>query len=320
MAKSYYETLGVPRDASEKDIRSSYRRLARRYHPDVNRGDKGAESRFKEINEAYQVLADAEDRKKYDRFGDDWRHADRLTRAGGAGSSPSTWFGRGRRRGGTQAPGAGSSGGAGGFGDLFGDLFRTRPSAGFEGFAPRQQVDVPITMTLEEAYAGAKRMVQTAPDPFSGEAGRRIEVTIPAGVASGARVHVGAPGRGGAPLDLYLSITVAPHARFERKGNDLLLQVSVPLVDAVLGGEVEVSTITGVKVALKLPPETQNGRVFRLRGKGMPKGRGGGHGDLLATVKVVLPVDLSDEHRELFKQLRKVQGAAPDPQEGPTHR
>ena len=307
MAKSYYDTLGVPRDASEKDVRSAYRRLARQYHPDVNRGDKGAESRFKEINEAYQVLADPENRKKYDRFGENWRHADQFARAGGQGSSPFTWFGRARRRGPGRSGTQESS--PGGFGDLLGDLFgsRARPDSrsSFGGFAA-QPVDLPITVTLEEAYAGAKRMVQTAPDPLSGEAGRRLEVTIPAGVASGSRVHVSAPASGGAPLDLYLSVTVAPHARFERKGNDLLSQVSVPLADAVLGGEVEVGTITGAKVALKLPPETQNGRVFRLRGKGMPKGRGGGHGDLLATVKVVLPTNLSDEQRELFQQLREL--------------
>ncbi|MCH8199789.1 MAG: DnaJ domain-containing protein [Chloroflexi bacterium] len=305
MAKSYYDTLGVPRDASEKDVRSAYRRLARKYHPDVNRGDKGAESRFKEINEAYQVLADAEDRKKYDRFGENWRHADQFARAGAGGPSPFTWFGRARRRG----PGRGEAqrSAPSGFGDLLGDLFGTRTRTGSGGFAA-QPVDVPITITLEEAYAGAKRMVQTASDPFSGEAGRRLEVTIPAGVASGSRVHIGAPAPGGAPLDIYLSVTVAPHPRFERKGNDLLTQVSVPLADAVLGGEVEVSTITGAKVALKLPPETQNGRVFRLRGKGMPKGKSGGHGDLLAMVKVVLPTNLSDEQRELFERLRE-QGA-----------
>ena len=310
MAKSYYDTLGVPRDASEKDVRSAYRRLARQYHPDVNRGDKGAESRFKEINEAYQVLADSENRKKYDRFGENWRRADHFTRAGGEGASPSTWFTRARRR----APGRSDAQrpGYGVLGDLLGDLFGTRARAGSREFAA-QQVDVPITVTLEEAYAGAKRMVQTAPDPFSGEAGRRLEVTIPAGVASGSRVHVGAPAQDGAPLDIYLTVTVAPHPRFERKGNDLLTQVSVPLVDAVLGGEVEVGTITGAKVALKLPPETQNGRAFRLRGKGMPKGRGGGHGDLLATVKVVLPTALSGEQRELFEQLRQAQGTALDP-------
>ena len=300
MAKSYYDTLGVPRDASEKDVRSAYRRLARKFHPDVNRGDKGAESRFKEINQAYQVLADAGNRKKYDRFGENWRQADQVERAGAGGASPFTWFGRTRRRG-TQAPSSG------GFGDLLGDLFGTRTRPDFGGFAA-QPVDVPITVTLEEAYAGAKRMVQTAPDPVSGEAGRRLEVTIPAGVASGSRVHVGAPARSGAPLDLYLSVTVAPHARFERKGNDLLTQVGVPLTDAVLGGEVEVSTITGAKVALKLPPETQNGKVFRLRGKGMPKGKSGGHGDLLATVKVVLPTGLSGEQRELFERLQELGG------------
>ena len=304
MAKSYYDTLGVPRDASEKDVRSAYRRLARKYHPDVNRGDKSAEARFKEINEAYQVISDPANRKKYDRFGENWRHADQFSRAGGDGSSPFTWFTRARRPRGTRDPGVGS-----GFGDIFGDLFGTRTRTRTQDFGGPQQVDVPITVTLEEAYAGATRMVQTPPDPFSGGPGRRLEVKIPAGVQSGSRVHIGAPSPNGPPLDLYLAVTVAPHAAFERKGNDLLTSVSVPLVDAVLGGEVEVPTITGAKVALKLPPETQNGRVFRLKGKGMPKGRGAGssgHGDLLATVKVVLPDDLSDEQRSVFEQLREL--------------
>ena len=310
MAKSYYDILGVGRDASEKEVRSAYRRLARKYHPDVTRGDKSAEARFKELNEAYQVLSDAGNRKKYDRFGENWRHADQFARSGaGGGPSPFTWFNRARQpRSAGQAAGAG---GFGSFGDIFGDLFGTRTRTNFDDAVGLQQVEVPVTVTLEEAYAGTTRMVQTPPDPFSGQPGHRLEVKIPTGVRSGSRVHIGAPVRGGAPIDIYLAITVAPNATFERKGDDLLTSVDVPLVDAVLGGEVEVPTITGKRIALKLPPETQNGRAFRLTGKGMPRRTGGSgtaHGDLLATVKVVLPDALTDRQRELFEQLRKADG------------
>ncbi|MEE8518981.1 MAG: J domain-containing protein [Dehalococcoidia bacterium] len=302
MAKNYYDTLGVPKGSSEKEIRSAYRRLARKYHPDVNPGDADAESKFKEINEAYQVLSDGESRKKYDRFGENWRHADQFERAGNTGSSPFTWFSRARR--------SRSGGSSGGLGDMFGDMFGGgRTQVSFEdlmdeGSARAQRAEVPVTITLEEAYSGTSRMVQTQPDPFSGRPGKRLEVSIPPGVRSKSKVHIDA---GEAGLDLYLQVTVSPHKRFERNGDDLSVVIDVPLVDAVLGGEVEVPTITGKKVALKVPPETQNGRVLRLKGKGMPRKRGAstGHGDLLATVKVVLPSDLSDEQRELFERLRE---------------
>ena len=182
-----------------------------------------------------------------------------------------------------------------------------------EEASERQPLDVPVTVTLGEAYAGATRLVQIPPDPRSGEPGRRLEVTIPAGVQSGSRVHVGRAEADRSPVDLYLSITVSPHPAFERRGDDLLTTVGVRLVDAVLGGEVEVPTITGTKVALRVPPETQNSRVFRLKGKGMPKKRGtdgATHGDLLATVRVVLPAGLSEEQRTLFQRLRELGGPA----------
>ncbi|MEX2598928.1 MAG: J domain-containing protein [Dehalococcoidia bacterium] len=309
MAKNYYGVLGVPKNASDKDIRSAYRRLARQYHPDVNPEDAASEAKFKEINEAYQVLSKPEDRKKYDQFGENWKYADQYSQAGaGAGAgqqgSPYTWFtrGGGRRRGGQ------SRAGGEGLGDLLGDLLgggaRTRMT--MEDFPP-QPVEVPVTVTLEEAYNGAKRKVQAPGDPLSGAPGRTLEVDIPAGVQSNSRVHIGVPnGGGGPPLDINLRITVAPHPVFERKVDDLLTTVNVPLLDAVLGGEVEVPAITGRKVALKVPPGTQNGRVFRLKGKGMPRRNApGAHGDLLASVKVVLPESLTDEQRDLFQRLKE---------------
>ncbi|MCY4599809.1 MAG: J domain-containing protein [Acidobacteria bacterium] len=302
MANNYYDTLGVAKNATEKEIRSAYRRLARKHHPDVNPGDSTAESRFKEINEAYQVLSDADSRKKYDRFGENWRHADQMQGGGGPGSgaSPFTFFRNARtRRGGS--PGFSAFTDVDGIGDF---------SNPFDGFAdarwgPRRQatprrLEVPVTVTLEEAYAGA---VRTALHP----SGKRLEVRIPPGVESGARIHVN-PAKDGVD-EFYLVVAVAPHAVFERVGDDVRFTARVPLLDAVLGGEAEAPSLGGKSIAVRVPPETQNGRVIRLRGKGMPK-RGGGHGDMLVTVQAVLPVDLTPEQRELFEKLREAGSAA----------
>ena len=300
MATNYYEVLGVPKDASDKDIRAAYRRLARKYHPDVNRGDPSAESKFKEINEAYQVLSNADSRKKYDQFGDQWRHADQFQRAGsGSGKSPFEWFTRASRRGGS------SRGGFGSAGDLFSDLFTGGGMGGahVENLGA-QRVDVPVTVTLEEAYSGTARVVEVPGDPFSGAPGKRLEVKIPAGVRTGSRVHIGTQATGGA-VDLFLDVTVGQHRAFERKGEDLHTTVDVPLADLVLGGEVEVPLITGKKVALKVPPDTQNGKVFRLKGKGMPKqGATSTYGDELVELRAVLPQHLTPEQRQLFEELR----------------
>mgnify|MGYP002639688452 CR=1 FL=1 len=299
MAGDYYETLGVDRGASEKDIRGAYRRLARQHHPDVNRGDDSAEAKFKQINEAYQVLSNAEDRKKYDRFGSNWRNADQYQRSGG-GASPRSWFNRGRQR---PEPG--------GLGDMFGDIFGGGGLGGVhvEDISAPRRTDVPVTVTLEEAYAGTARTVTMPASPMTGGAARRLEVSIPAGVRSGSRVHIGASGQRRAGLDIYLVVTVSPHKTFHRDGDDLATTVAVPLLDMVLGGEVEVPMITGKKVALKLPPETENGKVFRLKGKGMPLKRGaaaGTHGDELVTVQAVLPKDMGPEQRNLFEQLKEL--------------
>ncbi len=304
MAADYYETLGVSRNASEEDIRSAFRRLARKHHPDVNPGDKDAESRFKEINEAHQVLSDPESRKKYDRYGANWKHADQAGAGAGAGPSPFTWFTRAQNR-----RGEPTGAGFGDFGDVFGNLFGGQGMPGGGEPFGRTRYDVPATISLEEAYAGTKRSVQLPPGA-SGAAGKRLEVSIPAGVESGSRVHVSVDGgtsggRRGAKADVNVLVTVSPHAVFTRDGADLRMTADVPLVDAVLGGETRAPLITGKSVALKIPPETQNGRVFRLTGKGMPRRGGSGHGDLLLTVKVVLPTDLTDDQRELFERLRE---------------
>ena len=306
MAKSYYDILEVSKGSSEKEVRAAYRRLARRYHPDVNRGEADAEARFKEINEAYQVLSDADSRKKYDRYGENWRHAGQHERSGDPGASPFSWFTR-ARQGGRRGTG-GRAEGFGSISDIFGDMFAG--GGGMQDMPRTRRADLAVKVTLEEAYAGTTRMVETAPNPISGEPGRRLQVTIPAGVATGSRVHVNAADKAGGSLDVNLKITISAHRTFERKDDDLLTTVAVALEDAVLGGEIEVPTISGKKVALTVPPETQNGKAFRLKGKGMPRKKGSGHGDLLATVKVVLPVDLSEEQRKLFEQLRDSRGAA----------
>ncbi len=319
--KDYYNILGVRRDATDKEIKQAYRRLARKYHPDVNPGDKSAEAKFKEINEAYEVLSDPEKRKKYDQFGDKWQYADQFQ------GQPFWDFGKGR-----------TVFEFGDLGGIFEDIFRGF-GVGRSSYRttphPRrgQDVEYPIEVSLEEAYHGATRTIQiqteeecqvcggrgalqNAPCFSCGGLGRalrprKLEVKVPPGVKDGSRVRIagagGAGSYGGPSGDLYLVTSVKPHHLFERKGDDLYVEVSVPLVDAMLGGEVEVPTLKG-KVVLKIPPETQNGRVFRLAGLGMPRLGSSAKGDLFAKVRVELPTGLSERERELFRQLRASRG------------
>ena len=282
--KDYYSILGVNRDATEREIKQAYRRLARKYHPDVNSGDKSAEAKFKQINEAYEVLSDREKRQKYDQFGDQWQYADQFTSQGG------TIFRFSEEE----------------VGSLFGDLLRGFTTATYSRrVQPRRGRDVeyPAKVTLEEAYHGATRTISL-------ENGKRFEVKIPPGVKDGSRVRLARKGRQGygGVGDLYLVISVKPHPLFERWGDDLHIEVAVPLVVAMLGGEVQVPTLKG-KLALKIPPETQNGRAFRLAGQGMPHLGNSARGDLLAKVKVVLPTNLTQQEKELLKQLAKLRSS-----------
>ena len=325
--KDYYAIIGVKRGASEKEMRQAYRRLARKLHPDVNPGDKAAEERFKEINAAYEVLSDADKRRKYDLYGDQWQYADQIEEARRQGGQQ--WSRRSGPSGGFQQFDLGDLGDLGGvFGGLFGGG-RTRSRRG-------EDVQHPTEVTLDEAYHGTTRVLQLqAEEPCAtcGGSGqlvgavchvcqgagvfrrpKRLEVKIPAGVGVGARVRVageGRPGRDGRRGDLYLVISVRPHPRFQRKGDDLHTEVEVPLLDALLGGEVEVPTLKG-KAALKIPSPTQNGRVFRLAGLGMPK-LGGGHGDLFVRVKVLLPAELSPQERELLEKMKAMQKVGQKP-------
>ncbi len=320
--KDYYRLLGVERNASQSEIKKAYRRLARQYHPDVNPGDKAAEERFKEINEAYEVLSDPEKRRRYDELGSRWKEFERWQQAGGDTSAwPFGW-----------SPG-GAWGGQPGvqyrtvtpeelqeilgspFSDFFEFFFGESPTAtprtrGRRRAVSRRGEDVeqPVQITLEEAYHGTKRRLQIQqPDGRV----RQIEVTIPAGVDTGSRVRIagqGEPASGrGQPGDLFLLIQVIPHDRFERKGDDLYVHIPVDLYTAILGGEADVPTLRGKTLKLKVPPETRNGRTFVLRGQGMPHLKAPDrHGDLYATVEVRLPTGLSEQERELFRELARL--------------
>jgi len=345
--KDYYSTLGVAKTATEKEIKQAYRKLARKHHPDVNPGDKSAESRFKEINEAYEVLGDADKRRKYDELGANWRMYEQAgagqAPGGARGFDPSQFGG-----GGWNVNFGGGSGGGGSrtmtedemrdmFGDAnpFSDFFKTffggaGPAAGGDEFGgarrpraarprgPRagRDIEQEIELGLEDAFRGTMRRLAITHDGHA----RTVDVRIPAGVGDGSRVRIsgeGGVGSGGAQSgDLYLRIRLAPHPAFERKGRDLYTRVTIPLTTAVLGGEAEVRTLGGKPLRLKIPPTTQNAQVFRLKGHGMPvAGKPSGSpgspesdtGDLYATVDVELPRELGAEQRKFFEELRKLE-------------
>jgi DnaJ-class molecular chaperone len=303
--RDYYRVLGVAKNASAKDIKAAYRKLARKHHPDVNPGSKAAESRFKEINEAYEVLGDPEKRKRYDALGENW---DSFNRGGAPGTSG--WPG------GVRVEYEDLGGGAGGFSDFFRTFFgggfpgSASGRGGFSGFPggfdqePPEALDAEgeVELTLEEVLKGTTREVRLA----GGK--RRVEVRIPSGVREGSRVRVageGGHGSGGRRGDLFLKVRIAQDPRFERRGDDLETTVRVPLTIAVLGGEAQVPALDG-PVGIKIPPETPPGRVFRLRGQGLPlAGAKGSRGDLLATLAIDLPRRLTARQRELFEQLRQ---------------
>ena len=350
--KDYYKILGVEKGASADDIKKSFRKLARKYHPDINPGNKAAEAKFKEINEAYEVLSDADKRRKYDTLGPNWQEQF------GPGTAPSGARARARAYGGT--PGGSGTGGIPydfedptGFNDFFDILFNRRSSGGSTtsagrsstsgrtpmsdlGSRPGQDIEQPVEISLQEAYTGAGRTYNVqAPETCptckgTGRVGmrtcstcggtgtinqsRRLDVRIPAGVDTGSRVRVageGNPGVGGGPKgDLYLVVTVKPDPNFERKGDDLTVDVTVPLTVAVLGGEVPVPTPDGKRLLLTIPAETQNGQTFRLTGKGMPRLRGEGAGNLIARIQVTLPRKLSSREKQLFEELAKLRAAS----------
>jgi curved DNA-binding protein len=316
--KDYYKILGLNRNAGKDEIKKAYRKLARKYHPDVNPEDKTAGAKFSEINEAHEVLSDPEKRKKYDQFGANWQQFER------SGGKPedfnwNQW---------QSDPGSTYSyrtvtpeefeelfGGAGGYSNFFETLFGTAgrrdgdPTAGEREFhfrtAPHRGRDNEHTLqiTLEEAFHGANRTLEW-------QDGRKIEAKIPRGVRTGSKLRLkgqGEKGRdGGEPGDLYLKIEVQPHHRFERNGDDLNLTVTVALFTLLLGGPVTVSAIDR-SVRLDIPTETANGRVFRLRGLGMPRIKNPSErGDLYVTVQAALPKNLTDKEKDLIQQWKNI--------------
>ena len=336
--RDYYEVLSVKRDASDGDIKKAYRKLARKFHPDLNPGDKTAEAQFKRLQEAYDVLSDPEDRKLYDQYGENWRAV-----KAGAGAPPPPGWERAE-----PARGTGQSTGGGGFdfGDFEFGNFSGRGGAGFDifeelfggagrGRTPRsgrgQDIEAELEMSLEEAHRGARRTLQMQvadicptcngsgikddgrPCDTCGGSGRvvrqrNIEANIPAGVRDGSTVRLagqgGAGSNGSEPGDLYLHIRVRPHPVFTVKGDDLEVELHVAPWEAVLGASVEAPTIDG-KVELKVPPGAKGGQRLRLRGQGLNK-RKGGRGDEYVRLKIVVPKEVSAEERRLYEELKRV--------------
>jgi DnaJ-class molecular chaperone len=330
--KDYYKILGVDRKASEKEIKSAYRKLARKYHPDVNPGDKEAEAKFKEINEAHAVLSDPEKRRTYDALGSDW--ASRVGRTGAAGGRQTYTYGGNAE--------------AADFSDFFETLFGQRTNGTNGGFdfdlgsifgrgrgkqqqQPEQRgsdLEQPVDVSLSEAMTGVQRaftLQSQVPCPTchgtglqgdkicptcsgSGTVSRtkRLDVKIPAGVREGSKVRVageGNPGTNGGPNgNLYLVVHVLPDPRFRREGDDLYTEVQVPFTTLVLGGEVDVPTMTG-RVTVSVPPGSQNGRTLRLAGQGMPNLKTGERGKLYVKLNAMLPTTLDETQRELFQKL-----------------
>lgn len=320
--QDYYQTLGLTRNASQPEIKKAFRKLARENHPDKRPGDAAAERRFKDINEANAVLSDPEKRRKYDLLGANWESYSQAGAGGpSAGGSPFTGFARGG--GGGQAGNVRyefrtSGGGAGGeFSDFFRTFFaadepgaasagRSRPAGptfeeilGQMGLnqaaqtnggarrrqaAPRAVAEATAEISLEEAFRGTSRRIDID--------GKRLEMTIPPGADNGTRIKLSGQGPGGG--DVVVIVRVRPHAIFTRRGANLERELPITLEEALLGGEVKVTTLKG-RVLLKIPPGTQNGRIFKLTGQGMPHLRGTGMGDALVKVKVVLPTGLSAE-------------------------
>jgi DnaJ-class molecular chaperone len=332
--KDYYATLGATKASTDKEIKQAFRKFARKHHPDVNPGDKKAEARFKEVNEAYEVLGEPAKRKKYDELGANWRMYEQAEAQGRQDPYPGRWPGGGG------TAGARSGGGqttitpeemAALFGDAhpFSDFFTTFFGGEDPGYPSGQRgphgrvrqragrdIEHEIDLTLQEAYDGTSQRLSLTRD---GQV-RTVEVRIPAGVNDAARVRVAGEGEdgigGGASGDLFLRVRLQPHPEFERKQRDLHVKVALPVATAVLGGEVDVRSLAGKPVRLRVPPLTQNGQVFRLKGYGMPVvGHPAEKGDLYARVYVELPTTLSPEEREHYEALARlrVHGAATQP-------
>jgi curved DNA-binding protein len=291
----YYKILGVDKNASDEDIKKAYRKLARKYHPDLNPNDKEANKKFQQINEANEVLSDPEKRKKYDQYGKDWKHAEQFEQARQSQQRPAgSWEG---------AFGGGHE--EGDFSDFFESLFggggRGR-SRGRQTKFRGQDIEAELQLNLSDAY-------RTHQQTFSVH-GKNIRITIPAGIENGQKIKIaghGEPGINGGPSgDLYISFTIINNTKFKRSGNDLYTTVDIDLYTALLGGEITIDTLDG-KIKLKVNPETQNGTKVRLRGKGFPVYKKENEfGDLFVTYTIKLPTNLTEKQKELFRQLSKL--------------
>jgi curved DNA-binding protein len=327
--KDYYATLGVAKSATEKEIKQAFRKLARKFHPDVNPGDKASESKFKDINEAYEVLGDPEKRKKYDELGANWRMYEQAQAQGAANpfAGYNVNFGGGGSQGGFRTMSQEEMEEMFGDSNPFSDFFTTFFGGGMGGSAaggargtraggrarqrPGRDVEHEIELTLDEAYHGVTRRLSLKHDGHV----RTVDVRIPVGVGDGSRVRVSGEGEhgvgGAAAGDLYLRVRLVPHPVFERKGRDLYVNVPVPVTTAVVGGEAEVQTLSGRAARLKIPPTTQNGQVFRLKGYGMPAvGKPDDKADLYARVEVQTPGQVSPEERDHWEALARLAGGA----------
>lgn len=317
--KDYYKILGVEKNADEKQIKKAYRRLAREFHPDMKPGDKAAEARFKEINEANEVLSDPEKRRKYDELGQNYQ---RWQQAGGqaGGFDWSQWIATQGSRGSGPRVEYGDVGdlndlfgGNAGFSDFFEAVFggaaqATQTHAGrrtTRGPMRGRDLEQEIEVTLEEAFRGTQRLMDAD--------GRRLEIKIPAGVKTGSRIRMtgeGLPGPQGGPRgDIYLVVRVLPNPSFERRGDDIYTEAPVDLFTALLGGEARIPTLAG-SVVLRIPPGTQSGRTFRLAGQGMPRLKSEEHGDLYARIRVMLPERLNAREQELVREWAQLRNAA----------
>ncbi len=347
--KDYYEVLGVGRNASEGDIKKAYRKLAQQYHPDRNKGDKAAEERFKDINEAYQVLSDKDKRSQYDMFGQGYSNYGGYPPGAGPGPGPGYHYTY------TAGPGGGFEinledllGGGfagrrgrkkkGGFRDIFSDLFAGGDVSGFDFGGPGGRsgdIEAEMTVSFEDAVQGGNHTLQlSVPTPCSacGGTGRvgqgactscggsgqvmrpeTFTVRVPAGVRENGRLRI--PGKGhtngsGRKGDLFIRIHVSPHRYFRRDGDDVHIDVPVTVTEAALGGSITVPTIDG-KASLKVPPGTQSGQTLRLRGKGVQHAKGGGRGDQFVHVQIHVPKNMDEKTRKLFEELKKLEGADP---------
>jgi curved DNA-binding protein len=299
--KDYYKILGVDKNATSKDIKKAYRKLAAKHHPDKTKGDKAAEEKFKEVNEANEVLSNAEKREKYDALGANWQAYEQSggdwkqyaqQQSGGQNThyyegDPSEFFGR--------------QGGEGGFSNFFEQFFgggrQHRSSRGFTG----GDIEAELPITLLEAYQGSKRTFELN--------GQKLRITIKPGAYNGQKLKIkgkGQPGaNGGAKGDLYINLRLQPDPRFKLKGNDLWVTKTIDLYSAILGGKIEVPTLTGT-VKMSLPKGIDNEKILRLKGKGMPIYGTKSFGDLKVKIRISLPKDLSSEEKELFKKLKNI--------------